>query len=64
MIQSQEFFFWRRGAAAELESNGAVDKKHDRGNFPAVSHDRGKLRKMTNIVYLVLPHRCRDYRSG
>lgn len=56
-LKLQEFFFSfleERGAAAELESNGAVDKKYDRGNFPAVSYDRGKLRKMTNIVYLVL----------
>lgn len=56
-LKLQEFFFSfleERGAAAELESNGAVDKKYDRGNFPAVSYDRGKLRKMTNILYLVL----------
>lgn len=47
-------FLEEKGAAAELESNGLVDKEHDRGTYPAVFYDRGRLKKMANIFYLVL----------
>ncbi|WP_294144815.1 DUF6320 domain-containing protein [uncultured Clostridium sp.] len=56
-LKMQEYFFRfleERGAAAELESNGAVDQKYDKGNYPSISYDRGKLKKLTNILYLVL----------
>lgn len=56
-LRMQEYFFHfleERGAAAELESNGAVDQKYDKGNYPSISYDRGKLKKLTNILYLVL----------
>ncbi|MCB6610437.1 DUF6320 domain-containing protein [[Clostridium] symbiosum] len=56
-LKMQEYFFRfleERGAAAELESNGAVEQKYDKGNYPSISYDRGKLKKLTNILYLVL----------
>lgn len=56
-LKMQEYFFRfleERGAAAELESNGAVEHKYDKGNYPSISYDRGKLKKLTNILYLVL----------
>lgn len=56
-LKMQEYFFRfleERGAASELESNGAVDQKYDKGNYPSISYDRGKLKKLTNILYLVL----------
>lgn len=56
-LRLQEFFFRfleERGVTACLESNGAVDKKYDKGSYPSISYDRGKLKKLTNIFYLVL----------
>lgn len=56
-LKMQEYFFRfleEKGAAAELESNGAVGQKYDKGNYPSISYDRGKLKKLTNILYLVL----------
>lgn len=56
-LKMQEYFFRfleEKGAAAELESNGAVEHKYDKGNYPSISYDRGKLKKLTNILYLVL----------
>lgn len=53
----QDYFFRfleERGAAAELESNGVVERRYFQGNYPEISHDRGKLRKLLNIFYLVL----------
>lgn len=47
-------FLEERGVRAELESNGVVDREHDRGTYPSVSRDREKLRKMVNLFYLVL----------
>lgn len=47
-------FLKEKGAAAELESNGLVDREHDKGTYPAVFYDRGRMKKMVNIFYLVL----------
>lgn len=43
-----------RGLEAELESNGVVDGEHNKGTYPEVSYDRGFLKKMVNIFYLIL----------
>lgn len=56
-LKLQEYFFQfieERGVEVQLESNGAVDNKYDKGNYPSISYDRGKLKKLTNIFYLVL----------
>lgn len=47
-------FLKEKGIGVELESNGLVDKEHDRGTYPAISYDRNRLRKLVNIFYLVL----------
>lgn len=47
-------FLKEKGIEAELESNGLVDKAHDRGTYPSISYDRAHLKKMVNIFYLVL----------
>lgn len=56
-LKLQEYFFHfleERGVSSELESNGAVERRYDKGSYPSVSYDRGKLKKITNILYLVL----------
>ncbi len=54
-LQNCFFRFLReQGIEAELESNGAADQEHDQGNYPSVSHDRGKLKKIVNLFYLAL----------
>lgn len=53
----QDYFFRfleERGAAAKLESNGVVERRYYRGTYPEISHDRGKLKKLVNLFYLVL----------
>lgn len=47
-------FLREKGVEAELESNGVADREHDQGNYPSVSHDRGKLKKIVNLFYLAL----------
>lgn len=47
-------FLREKGIEAELESNGVADQEHDQGNYPSVSHDRGKMKKIVNLFYLAL----------
>lgn len=47
-------FLKDRGAEAVLESNGVVDHEHDRGTYPEIFYNRGRIKKLVNILYLVL----------
>ncbi|MEG1902289.1 MAG: DUF6320 domain-containing protein [Clostridium sp.] len=47
-------FLKEHGVEAELESNGVVDTKHNRGTYPAIRYDKNRVKKLMNIFYLVL----------
>lgn len=54
-LQNYFFNFLReKGLHAELISNGVADREHDRGTYPAIHYDKGYLKKLVNIFYLIL----------
>lgn len=56
-MKLQDYFFEflrQRGVDVELISNGVVDKEHDRGTYPAIFYDKGYLKRIVNIFYLIL----------
>ena len=47
-------FLREKGVKAELESNGITDRQHFKETYPEIFFDRGRLKKLVNIFYLVL----------